>query len=103
MSRIGKKPISIPGGVEVTLNGIDIEVKGPKGHLQRTLPRDMIIDINENVITVSRPTDNNIHRSMHGLTRTLIANMVSGVSEGFPARPIKGNPPQPGPIPRLRN
>ncbi len=83
MSRIGKKPIPIPNGVEVTLKGSEIEAKGPKGLLKRTLQRDMIIDINDNVVSVSRPTDSNIHRSMHGLTRTLIANMVHGVSEGF--------------------
>jgi len=83
MSRIGKKPIPIPDGVEVNLNGSDIEVKGPKGQLNRTLPPNMMIEIDSGVITVSRPTDNNIHRSMHGLTRTLIANMVQGVSEGF--------------------
>lgn len=83
MSRIGRKPISIPEGVEIKLRGREIQVKGPKGQLKRTLPRDMIIDISDGFIAVARPTESNIHRSMHGLTRTLIANMVHGVNSGF--------------------
>ncbi len=83
MSRIGKKPIPVPGGVEATLEGNNFSVKGPKGTLSRALPNDMLIELSEGMITVSRPTDSKTHRSMHGLTRTLIANMVQGVSEGF--------------------
>ena len=83
MSRIGKKPITVPSGVEITINENDLTAKGPKGTLSRALHHDMILELNDGVITVSRPTDNNNHRSLHGLTRTLIDNMVLGVSEGF--------------------
>jgi len=83
MSRIGRKPIPLPAEVEIKLSGNDITVKGPKGELRRSLPHDMRIDITDGVVTVTRPSENRIHRSMHGLTRTLIANMVQGVSEGF--------------------
>ncbi len=83
MSRIGKKPVSVPSGVEVTIKGNELSLKGPKGTLSRTLPHDIIVDLAESVIIVSRPTDSKTHRSMHGLTRTLVANMVQGVSEGF--------------------
>ncbi|MFO8101659.1 MAG: 50S ribosomal protein L6 [Dehalococcoidia bacterium] len=83
MSRIGKKPIPVPEGVEVTINGNEVSIKGPKGTLSRSLPHDMKIELNEGIITVGRPTDSKPHRSLHGLTRTLVANMVHGVSEGF--------------------
>lgn len=83
MSRIGEKPIPIPQGVELTLKNNDITVKGPKGTLSRSLHPDISLELNNAVITVSRPTDNKVHRSLHGLTRTLVANMVQGVSEGF--------------------
>ena len=83
MSRIGKKPIPVPNGVEVTIKGNEFSVKGPKGTLSRSLPPDMTVELNDGVINVSRPTDNKPHRSLHGLTRTLVANMVHGVSEGF--------------------
>ncbi len=83
MSRIGKKPIPIPSGVEVTVNGNEFSAKGPRGKLSRTLPYDMKIELNEGIINVSRPTDSKPHRSMHGLTRTLVANMIHGVNEGF--------------------
>ena len=83
MSRIGKKPIPVPDGIEVTINGNEFSVTGPKGTLSRTLPHDIKIELNEGIITVSRPTDSKPHRSMHGLTRTLVANMVQGVSDGF--------------------
>ncbi len=83
MSRIGKKPIPVPNGVEVNIKENEVTVKGPKGTLNRSLSPDMTIDLNDGVIIVSRPTDSKHHSSMHGLTRTLIANMVQGVSDGF--------------------
>jgi len=86
MSRIGKKPITVPSGVEINIKGNEMSVKGPKGSLSRSLNPDMIIEHAQDVITVSRPTDSKIHRSMHGLTRTLVANMVQGVSGGFEKR-----------------
>ncbi len=84
MSRIGVKPIEIPAGVEVKISDNNFaEVKGPKGSLAEQLPRDMQIEINDNVIEVKRPTENKKHKSLHGLTRTLISNMVVGVTEGY--------------------
>ncbi|MCH4178919.1 MAG: 50S ribosomal protein L6 [Megasphaera sp.] len=83
MSRIGRMPIDIPAGVDVKLDGQIIKVKGPKGELTRTLHPDMKVTIADNVITVERPSDEKEHRSLHGLTRALIANMVTGVSTGF--------------------
>lgn len=83
MSRIGKMPIEIPQGVEVTLQDNTITVKGPKGTLVRELHPDMIIEIKDGSVTVTRPSDNKEHRSLHGLTRTLIANMVEGVTNGY--------------------
>jgi len=83
MSRIGLKPIEIPTGVEVTLNDRTVNVKGPKGELSRTFHEDMIIKIEGNEVTVERPTDEKIHRSLHGTTRSLISNMIEGVSKGF--------------------
>ncbi len=83
MSRVGKVPITIPSGVEVQLKGAHITVKGPKGELNRDLIPDMKLTLSDGVLTVERPSDNVRHRSAHGLTRTLIANMVTGVSEGF--------------------
>lgn len=83
MSRIGKLPISVPAGVDVNnLNNL-ITVKGPKGEISKQYSKDMKIEIAEGQITVSRPTDNKNHRSLHGLTRSLIANMVEGVTNGF--------------------
>jgi large subunit ribosomal protein L6 len=76
-------PIDIPAGVDVKLDGQIIKVKGPKGELTRTLHPDMKVTIADNVITVERPSDEKEHRSLHGLTRALIANMVTGVSTGF--------------------
>jgi len=76
-------PIDIPAGVQVTLDNCVITVKGPKGELTRTLHPDMDVKIDGNVITVSRPSDDANHRALHGLTRALIANMVTGVTEGF--------------------
>ena len=83
MSRIGKAPIGIPAGVDVTINGNVIEVKGPKGKLTREFHPEMQVELEGGTITVTRPSDEKQHRSLHGLTRTLIANMVHGVTEGF--------------------
>ena len=84
MSRIGKKPVVIPAGVTVTVaEGNVVTVKGPKGELTNTFNSDLMINIEGNVLTVSRPTDEANHRALHGLTRTLIANMVEGVEKGF--------------------
>ena len=83
MSRIGKKPIPIPAGVDVKINGSEVTVKGPKGELKDTFNADISIVMENNEIVVSRPSDNKEHRALHGLTRTLIANMVEGVSNGY--------------------
>lgn len=83
MSRIGRKPIQVPGGVDINLNDSSITVKGPKGTLSRQLHKDMNVSVDGGVITVERPSDNKLHRSLHGTTRTVIQNMVSGVTEGF--------------------
>ncbi|MGE6260797.1 50S ribosomal protein L6 [Heyndrickxia sporothermodurans] len=83
MSRVGKKPIEIPSGVTVTLDGSNVTVKGPKGELTRSFNPDITINIEENVINISRPSDAKEHRALHGTTRALIANMVEGVSKGF--------------------
>lgn len=84
MSRIGKAPIAIPDKVEVSVSkGNEVTVKGPNGTLTRQLDHDMIIDINDGEIEVKRPTDQQRHKSLHGLTRSLIANMIIGVSDGF--------------------
>ena len=84
MSRIGKKPVVIPANVTVNVaEGNVVTVKGPKGELTNTFNADMIIAVEGNVLTVSRPTDEANHRALHGLTRTLIANMVEGVEKGF--------------------
>ena len=83
MSRIGKKPITIPAGVDVKLNGSEVTVKGPKGALKNTFNSAMNIAVEGNEIVVTRPSDAKEHRSLHGLTRTLIANMVEGVTNGY--------------------
>lgn len=83
MSRIGNKPIDVPAGVEVKLNDNHISVKGPKGTLERDLRSEITVALENNVITVTRPNDKKENRSYHGLTRTLIANMVKGVVDGF--------------------
>lgn len=83
MSRIGKAPITVPAGVSVSVNGRDVSVKGPKGELNMTVAPNMKVEVNEGVVTVSRPNDEKLNRSLHGLTRTLVNNMVVGVSEGF--------------------
>ncbi len=83
MSRIGKNPITVPSGVNITLNGNQITVKGPKGELSRAIPADMQISQDTGTITVNRPSDDPKHKALHGLSRTLIANMVEGVTKGF--------------------
>ena len=84
MSRIGRAPIEIPAGVTVTLGEDNlVKVKGPKGELSRHIHPDMKVTVEGNVITVTRPSDDKTHRSLHGLSRTLIHNMVVGVTEGY--------------------
>ena len=83
MSRVGKKPIEIPAGVTVTINGSDVTVKGPKGELSRSFNTDLTIAQEENVVTVTRPSDSKEHRTIHGTTRAVLSNMVEGVSKGF--------------------
>ena len=83
MSRIGRMPITVPSGVTVSIKKSKVTVSGPKGELSRSLNPEMAITQQDNTITVSRPSDNKEHRSFHGLTRSLLANMVTGVSSGF--------------------
>ena len=83
MSRIGKLPVPVPKGVTVTIDGSNITVKGPKGELKRTLPADMVIKQEDGNINVTRPSDEDRHKALHGLTRSLIANMVEGVTKGY--------------------
>ncbi|PQD94183.1 50S ribosomal protein L6 [Pradoshia eiseniae] len=83
MSRVGRKPVEIPAGVTVTLNGNTVTVKGPKGELTRTFHSDIEIKVEDNIVVVNRPSDEKLHRSLHGTTRAIIANMVEGVSKGF--------------------
>ncbi len=83
MSRIGRQPVEIPAGVEVKLDGNTLTVKGPKGTLTQEFHKDMIIEVAEGVINVSRPSEAKEHKSLHGLTRTLVSNMVVGVTQGF--------------------
>ncbi len=83
MSRIGKLPIAIPSGVEININGNVVNVKGPKGTMSKEFHPDMNIVVEDNQVVVTRPSDEPLHRSLHGLTRTLLANMVQGVTNGF--------------------
>ena len=83
MSRIGKNPITVPDKVTVTVNNNLVTVKGPKGELSRQINKELTVELKENVITVTRPSDDKVHRSLHGLSRTLINNMILGVTEGF--------------------
>jgi large subunit ribosomal protein L6 len=83
MSRIGKKPITVPKNVTVTIDGHTVRAKGPKGELVRTLHREMAIALDNGTITVTRPSEETNHKALHGLTRTLIANMVEGVEKGY--------------------
>ena len=86
MSRIGRQPISIPDGVSVDAEPGLVKVKGPKGELSQRLSSDMKVSVDDGNVTVERPTDRGEHRALHGLTRSLIANMVEGVTEGFERR-----------------
>ena len=83
MSRIGRKPIAVPKGVTANIDGNTVRVKGPKGELERRLHPEMQIAMENGTITVGRPSDENLHKSLHGLTRTLVANMIEGVDKGF--------------------
>lgn len=83
MSRIGKAPISLPKGVEFELDGSEVTVKGPKGSLTQSFHPDMTIELEDGTVNVKRPSDSRDHRSIHGLTRALLNNMVVGVFEGF--------------------
>ena len=83
MSRIGRKPINIPAGVTVTVNDSVVTVKGPKGTLTQNVHPNMSVEVADNVVTVSRPDDDKLNRSLHGLTRSLINNMVEGVTKGY--------------------
>jgi large subunit ribosomal protein L6 len=86
MSRIGRKPIPVPDGVEVDLAPGRVAVKGPKGRLEQTISPDMSVEREDSTLTVARPTDRGDHRALHGLTRSLIFNMVEGVTAGFEKR-----------------
>jgi len=83
MSRVGRKPVVIPEGVEVTINGQEVTVKGPKGTLTRTFHKDMTIKKEGNQLIVERPSDDKLHKALHGTTRSLLANMIEGVTNGF--------------------
>ena len=83
MSRIGNQPIAIPSGVDITLDGHTLTVKGPKGTLSHQLPESMQVEVAADEVKVTRPSDDKEHKSLHGLTRSLINNMVIGVTEGY--------------------
>jgi len=83
VSRIGKQPIPVPAGVEVKIDGSTVTVKGPKGELTQTFSEEMTVTLENGEIIVARPSDERTHRALHGLTRSLLANMVTGVSQGF--------------------
>ena len=86
MSRIGRAPIPVPSGVEVTIEPDLVRVNGPKGALSERIPRDITVARDEDQLIVTRPTDRGEHRALHGLTRTLVANMVIGVTDGYEKR-----------------
>ena len=86
MSRIGRKPVAVPDAVTVTVAPGNIAVKGPKGELNQTYSQEMTVSQEDGTILVARPTDRGVHRALHGLTRSLIANMVEGVTDGFEKR-----------------
>src|SRR3989440_1273179 len=86
MSRIGKQPIPVPSGVEVSIEAEIVRVAGPRGSLEERIPRDIEVEQTDGELLVTRPTDRGEHRALHGLTRSLIANMVQGVTEGFEKR-----------------
>jgi large subunit ribosomal protein L6 len=86
MSRIGRKPIELPDGVDVQVAPGRVTVKGPKGELEQAVSPEMKVELSDGTVTVQRPTDRGEHRALHGLTRSLIANMVEGVTEGYEKR-----------------
>jgi large subunit ribosomal protein L6 len=86
MSRIGKQPIPVPDGVTVSIDAGAVSVKGPRGELSQTVDRDMKVALDDGTLTVERPTDRGPHRALHGLTRSLLANMVEGVTNGYEKR-----------------
>jgi large subunit ribosomal protein L6 len=86
MSRIGRAPIPLPAGVEIDIAPGRVGVKGPRGALEQQVPHEMTVSVADGVVTVTRPTDRGPHRSLHGLTRTLVANMVEGVTNGYEKR-----------------
>jgi large subunit ribosomal protein L6 len=86
MSRIGRQPIPVPSGVTVAIDPERVTVNGPKGELSERIPRDITVAQDGDTLTVTRPTDRGEHRALHGLTRTLVANMVTGVTDGFEKR-----------------
>ena len=86
MSRIGRAPITLPAGVEIDIGPGRVGVRGPRGNLEQAVPHEMTVSVAEGVVTVTRPTDRGPHRSLHGLTRTLVANMVEGVTNGYEKR-----------------
>jgi large subunit ribosomal protein L6 len=86
MSRIGKLPVNVPNGVTITLDQSSVKVKGPRGELSHKLPAGITVEKNDNVLNVARASEETNHKSLHGLTRSLIANMVTGVTEGFQKR-----------------
>jgi large subunit ribosomal protein L6 len=83
MSRIGRRPVPVPSGVTVTVDGQTVKVKGPRGELSRTLNPEMRVAVENGEVTVTRPSDEAHHRALHGLSRTLVANMVEGVTKGY--------------------
>jgi large subunit ribosomal protein L6 len=83
MSRIGRQPVPVPSGVTVTIDGVHVTVKGPKGELTQRLPKEITAKVDDGQVVVSRPSDQSNHRALHGLSRTLVANMVEGVTNGY--------------------
>jgi large subunit ribosomal protein L6 len=83
MSRIGKRPVPLPNGVTATIDGRTVTVKGPKGEISRTVHAELSVALEEQAVAVKRPSDEPRHKALHGLTRTLVANMVEGVTKGF--------------------
>ena len=84
MSRIGKQPVPVPAGVDVTIDGQNVSVKGPKGSLDLAIAEPIVVDRNDDgAIVVTRPNDERLNRSLHGLSRTLVANLITGVTEGY--------------------
>ena len=86
MSRIGRRPVPLPAGVTVHIEGLKVTVKGPKGELSRTIHAELSVAVEDGTVVVRRPSDESRHKALHGLTRTLVANMVEGVTKGFEKR-----------------